>query len=970
MTSHSIEKWVVLTVSLVLALILSFISGMLLIGAVFHDSTGESREMEEKYEGANKLFQNGRFDEAMVLLKELLAVDDDHHDAMVLLGWSHYRKGDFKSSEQLFTRAYKKFPKSTDVLSGLAYSKLQTGKLPESEQLFQKILESQPESSDAMKGLGIVKKFSGNFREAKTLFDRALILNPEDCELRSLREQIAFLMGSGEDVIKRGPLSKEIPIKVNFKAGKEYFAANVDGGWKDIFIKGVNIGVALPGKFPAEFPMDKELYLDWLHKISEMNANAVRVYTLLPPVFYRALKEHNEKAGVNRLWLIQGVWVELPPENDFYDQQFINEFKADIARVIDAVHGNIEIALRPGHAHGEYDADVSEYLLAMILGREWEPFSVIKFNDRYPDRIWYNGEYFRVEKGNPLECWMAEICNFTAAYESEIYRMQHPLAYSSWPTLDPIHHPTETSKIEENEIKRRLGLKVDPVKGEQYDDDAVSVDATHIIPTEQMIAGFFASYHIYPYHPDFLNNDPGYSKAEDSEGRNNYLGYLKDLKNYHKNQPLLVAEFGVPTSRGISHFQSQRFNHGGHTEIEQGRICRRLMKNIVDTKCAGGIVFSWIDEWFKKNWLTVDFENPLERNPLWYNAIDPEQNYGLLAMKPGRDGWKVSIDGKPDDWKTSTPLYVDDRESKFSGEKAESSGDEGEKVKLSVRKRFGDGFDAARDLKQFYVTCDEGYLYLRIDLGSLDCNMDGKADWEKASYFIGIDSYRSDLGDFRFPPPADVFTPSGMEFMIELKGEKESRIHVDEPYSTFIHTAEGWGPYRSLPNRDGKFIEIKSETNRERYGRDGTVYHAISYSKSPLRFGSMERGSKDYDSLADWYLNLEQAFIEVRIPWGLLNVTDPSSKRVLHQEGSHLAPLDTVRTEGFHFYVTSINPSEERDAVADTFPPVYEMGRKGLRSAPLYDWKEWEIPHYHSYLKDSYFILKDDFSKIKTYIME
>ena len=74
-------------------------------------------------------------------------------------------------------------------------------------------------------------------------------------------------------------------------AAKKAIAAgykSVDA-WTPFYVQGVNLGVALPGRFPAEFPMDSALYAGWLDTISGMRANAVRVYTILPPAFYRAL---------------------------------------------------------------------------------------------------------------------------------------------------------------------------------------------------------------------------------------------------------------------------------------------------------------------------------------------------------------------------------------------------------------------------------------------------------------------------------------------------------------------------------------------------------------------------------------------------------------------------------------------------------------------------------------------------------
>ena len=83
--------------------------------------------------------------------------------------------------------------------------------------------------------------------------------------------------------------------------------------------QGVNLGVALPGRFPAEFPLDSALYAGWLDTIAGMRANTVRVYTILPPAFYRALRGWNRTHPARALWLVHGVWTELPPGNDFDD---------------------------------------------------------------------------------------------------------------------------------------------------------------------------------------------------------------------------------------------------------------------------------------------------------------------------------------------------------------------------------------------------------------------------------------------------------------------------------------------------------------------------------------------------------------------------------------------------------------------------------------------------------------------------
>ena len=81
--------------------------------------------------------------------------------------------------------------------------------------------------------------------------------------------------------------------------------------WEDIFLKGVNLGVAVPGKFPTEFSLDFNGYLDWISMIGEMNANIIRIYTILPPEFYEAFAYYNLHHADKPVYLMQGVWAEV-----------------------------------------------------------------------------------------------------------------------------------------------------------------------------------------------------------------------------------------------------------------------------------------------------------------------------------------------------------------------------------------------------------------------------------------------------------------------------------------------------------------------------------------------------------------------------------------------------------------------------------------------------------------------------------
>ena len=149
----------------------------------------------------------------------------------------------------------------------------------------------------------------------------------------------------------------------------------------------------------------------------------------------------------------------------------------------------------------------------------------------------------------------------------------------------------QAGSAEEREWRGRAGR---PVIGEklEYENDAIGLDGNLVRPTAQNPAGWFASYHAYPYYPDFLLYDPIYGGSRSSEGPSNYFGYLSDLHRHHVGIPFVISEYGVPSSRGNAHLQPQGWSHGGHDEIEMAAIDARLTSEIRESGAAGAIVFA------------------------------------------------------------------------------------------------------------------------------------------------------------------------------------------------------------------------------------------------------------------------------------------------------------------------------------------------------------------------------------------
>src|SRR5690606_24720492 len=100
-------------------------------------------------------------------------------------------------------------------------------------------------------------------------------------------------------------------------------------GYQTLFVKGVNLGVGVPGKQAGDLAITREQYLRWFQRMSELGINTVRFYTLHHPRAYEALFEHNNFRPDDPLYLMQGIWLDeehptgsfdLLEHEDFFDE--------------------------------------------------------------------------------------------------------------------------------------------------------------------------------------------------------------------------------------------------------------------------------------------------------------------------------------------------------------------------------------------------------------------------------------------------------------------------------------------------------------------------------------------------------------------------------------------------------------------------------------------------------------------------
>jgi len=787
------------------------------------------------------------------------------------------------------------------------------GDYQEAVNLFRRSLQKD-KGPNGYYGFGLAHFLLEDFATARWAFHKTLELDPGNPEaIRRLSMMEKTEVDTGKAALS--PPDHER----GFRAGTSCLEVH-RGEWKRLFIKGINLGIGLPGSFPGEYAVKKGTYRKWFGQISAIGINALRIYTLHPPSFYEALGEWNRSGKT--LYLFQGIWSEPPADGDYSGEGHLSYVHGNIRDAIDAVHGNAVLPQRPGYPDGKYSVDVSWCTIGFLFGREWEPCSVKRFNEsRGRRRGAYEGRFLKIVDGTPFEVHLTEVCDFIQRYEYDRYGKSRPCSVVNWPTLDPLNHPSESMHEEELSFQGQRGKP--GVCNENEDMESLDVSGIRTVSG----AGFFATYHAYPYYPDFINND-------DPSDETPYLTYLRSLKSHHGDQPILVAEFGVPSSREHAHWQRNGWNHGSHDEAEQGRIDALQMKAVQDAGMAGGVLFSWFDEWFKKNWIFQPYALPPERKPLWFNLQDPEQNYGLVAAYPGYPGKKVTLSAKMSEWGEAVILY---------GKKTGTPGF-----------RFDDGGDDSRTLMGMRMQHDEGFLYLLLETK-------GAVDFDKAAYVVGINTSSPESGEYLVPFDTRARSPIGLHFLVHLAGMRNSRILVTRPYDRFLNAGKG----EIVPGRSdqGAWVVLLSRTNMRRISKDGKrFYPSHVRSMSNLRHGSLDGQRPDFNSLSDFHVAGNR--VEIRIPWCQLNFTDPSSRAVLWMSG----PEKSRATEGVRALALSYRPRKDSPAagktggrtnITDSLPQ-----RLVEENVALYSWDPWDTPVYHMYLKKSYHAYKEALSAI------
>lgn len=163
-------------------------------------------------------------------------------------------------------------------------------------------------------------------------------------------------------------------------------------------------------------------------------------------------------------------------------------------------------------------------------------------------------------------------------------------------------------------------------------------------------------------------------------------------------------------------------------------------------------------------------------------------------------------------------------------------------------------------MQELQLSANPSYLYINVMLY-------GAIDYDSEQMMIGLDTYQRNNGEYRYDPSYLATSLSGMEYVIKFESKNTAAIYVIPSYD------RDKGGYFSQESYTGNFDYI-----------------------CQLTYGTFDSSGTNFYQAG--------STIHLRIPWSLLNFTDPSKKIVLSdaRSAAEIAAdpfgLQTTTTDG------------------------------------------------------------------------
>ena len=311
--------------------------------------------------------------------------------------------------------------------------------------------------------------------------------------------------------------------------------------------------------------------------------------------------------------------------------------------------------------------------------------------------------------------------------------------------------------------------------------------------------------------------------------------------------------------------------------------------------------------------------------------MNPEQNFGLIALRPGADGTRIVLDGADAEW--AAPDAVAPKTQAFA---------------------LGDGSDGQRKLRDLSVTHDAGWLHIRV---RFDLAAGTKLDWTKVDLLLALDTVDPARGDSRLDPEGRVEVGRRVEFVLRIDDGKTAQLLVDKPYDLFglwHGFREPWQLYRSASNDAGLFNPVRTITNAPAEAVDPKTGKLVQLATQLVQqTGTLRIGSEQEDSNAMVAFDAATGVVEVRLPWNLLHFTDPSALQVVDDDGS-LGPKRATSKTTKGVAVAAIvlgGVGEAEKQLVDSIPAATKTAKGAALPATGWvdhTWAPWQTtPAFH-----------------------
>ena len=299
----------------------------------------------------------------------------------------------------------------------------------------------------------------------------------------------------------------------------------------------------------------------------------------------------------------------------------------------------------------------------------------------------------------------------------------------------------------------------------------------------------------------------------------------------------------MPSSLGTAHEGPIGRDQGNHSEREAMEMNADMLRDIEEEGFAGGILFEWIDEWFKFTWNTVDLELPGDRRQLWRNDLTNEEHFGVVAAEPGSEP-VVVLDGKDEEWEANGSQVI-----------AESRG----------------------EVREVRAVKDEQALYLLLRLGEDEA-------WREHPVTVSLDVRPG--GNKGLPGQPSMYPEADVAVVVGPGDEAE------------LFQAAWWEPTRVRYGLGLGYIDVDEAEMQE---GSGAWVHPLQITNRPYTvpptgekrpaelheigkqpFGTTDPKSNEFD--ARTLVAADGNVIEMRFPWALLGFADPSSLQLYDEQ--------------------------------------------------------------------------------------